>query len=139
MFLRSNRKSWSPSQKNRVAAIFLLPVWPLALPGRYFLPFSEPYRLRIADERLEMLPMRELGATNLKLWTGNRIQKPEVHSKMLETVRNVVRFTVIRKMRDKKVVLVKKPEVVVLWPTFDLNSLKLRNGRDRLSDVLEVE
>jgi len=42
-------------------------------------------------------------------------------------VRNVVKFTVILKVLDKKVVLV-KPEVVVLWSTFGLNSLKLGNG-----------
>jgi len=45
---------------------------------------------------------------------------------MLKMVRNVVKFTVIRKVLDKKVVLV-KPEVVVLWPTFGLISLKLGN------------
>jgi len=71
--------------------------------------------------------MRELGATNLNLWTGSRIQKPEVVSKMPEMVRNVVKFTVIRKVLDKKVVEV-KPEVVVLWPTFGLDLLKLRDG-----------
>ena len=68
--------------KNRVAAIFLLPVWPVALPGRSFLPYSDPYGCRIADRRLHMLPMRKPGATNLNLWTGNRIQKPEVLLKM---------------------------------------------------------
>ena len=47
------------------------------------------------------------------LWTGSRIQKPEVLSKMLEKVRNVVKFIVIRKMRDKKVA--DKPEVVVYF------------------------
>ena len=57
--------------------------------------------------------MRKLGATNLNLWTGSRIQKPEVVSKMLEIVRNVVKFNVIRKMRDKKVAV--KPEVVVYF------------------------
>ena len=45
---------------------------------------------------------------------------------MPEIVRNVVKFTVIRKVFDKKVVLV-KPGVVVLWPTFGLNSRKLHN------------
>ena len=56
--------------------------------------------------------MRKLGATNLNLWTGSRIQKPEVVSKMLEIVRNV-KFNVIRKMRDKNVA--DKPEVVVYF------------------------
>ena len=60
-----------------------------------------------------MLPMRKLGATNLNLWTGSRIQKPEVLSKMSEKVRNVVKFTFIRKMRDKTVA--DKPEVVVYF------------------------
>ena len=57
--------------------------------------------------------MRKLGATNLNLWTGSRIQKPEVVSKMPEMVQNVVKFNVIRKMRDKKVMV--KPEVVVYF------------------------
>jgi len=60
-----------------------------------------------------MLPMRKKGATYLNLWTGSRIQKPEVLSKMPEMVRNVVKFTVIRKMRDKKVAA--KPEAVVYF------------------------
>ena len=60
-----------------------------------------------------MLPMRKLGATNLNLWTGSRIQKPEVVSKMPEIVRNVVKFNVIRKMRDKNVA--DKPDVVVYF------------------------
>jgi len=47
--------------------------------------------------------MRKLVATNLNLWTGSGIQKPEVLSKMSEIVRNVVKFAVIRKMRDKKI------------------------------------
>ena len=71
--------------------------------------------------------MRKLGATNLNLWTGSRIQKPEVLSKMPEMVQNVVKFNVIRKMRDKK----SRGHTggsCVLWPTFGLNSLKLRNG-----------
>jgi len=57
--------------------------------------------------------MRNLGAKNLNLWTGSRIQKPEVLSKMPEIVRNVVKFTVIRKMRGKKVA--DKPEVGVYF------------------------
>jgi len=61
-----------------------------------------------------MRPMRELGVTNLHLWTGSRIHKPEVVSKMPETVRNVVKCTVIRKVVDKKVVLI-KPELVVYF------------------------
>ena len=77
------------------------------------MPFSGSYGCRIADRRLEILPVRKLGATYLHLWTGSRIQKPEVHSIMPEMLRNVVKFTVIRKMRDKTVA--DKPEVVVYF------------------------
>jgi len=70
--------------------------------------------------------MRKLGATNLSQWTGSRIQKPEVVSKMPEIVRNVVKFNVIRKMRDKNVA--DKPEVVCTLAYFWFNSLKLRNA-----------
>jgi len=87
--------------KYRVAAIFLLPVWPVAPPGCSFLPHSGPYCRRIEHRRLEMLPIRKPGATNLNLWTGSRIQKPEVLSKVTETVRNIVKFTTIQKMREK--------------------------------------
>jgi len=57
--------------------------------------------------------MRKPGAINLNLWTGSGIQKPEVLSKMSEIVRNVVKFAVIRKTRDKKVA--DKPEVGVYF------------------------
>jgi len=60
-----------------------------------------------------MFPIRKLGAINLNLWTGSRIKKPEVLPKMPEKVRNVVKYTVIRKMCDKKVA--DKPEVVVYF------------------------
>jgi len=60
-----------------------------------------------------MLPISKPGATNLNMWTGDRIQKPEVLSKMPEIVLNAVKFTFIRKMRDKIVVV--KPEVMVFF------------------------
>ena len=85
-----------------------------------------------------MLPMRKLGATNLNLWTGSRIQKPEVLSKMSEKVRNVVKFTFIRKMREKTVA--DKPEVVVYFRL--LLVLTRQNSitvPDRHSNVMEVE
>ena len=63
-----------------------------------------------------MLPIRKLGAIYINLWTGSRIQKPEVLFKMPEIVRNVVKFTVIRKMRYKNVA--DKPEVVVYFGLF---------------------
>ena len=63
--------------------------------------------------------MRKLVATNLNLWTGSGIQKPEVLSKMSEIVRNVVKFAVIRKMRDKKS-RGHTGSNCVLWPTFVL-------------------
>ena len=87
--------------KKRVAAIFLLPVWPLQPSGRYFLPFSGPYDCRIADIRLEIFPVRKPNVTNLNLWTGSRIRKPEVVYKVLVKVRNDAEFTIIRNIRDK--------------------------------------
>jgi len=86
----SNRKSGSLSQKKRVAAIFLLPVWPLEPPGRSFMPYSGLYCRRIAHRRLEMLSIRKTGAPNLNVWPRSTIQKPEVLSKVPEMVRNVV-------------------------------------------------
>jgi len=56
-----------------------------------------------------MFPIRKLGAINLNLWTGSRIQKPEVVSKVSDMARNVVKFTIIRKIREK--IIVVKPEV----------------------------
>jgi len=50
-------------------------------------------------------------------------------------VRNVVKFTAVRKMRYKKS-RGQTGSTCVLWPTFDLNSVTVR---DRHSDVLEVE
>jgi len=58
------------------------------------LPYSGPYGCSIADSRFEILPTRTSGETSLNFWTGSRLQKPE-------TVRNVEKFTVIRKMREK--------------------------------------
>ena len=77
------------------------------------MPVSGSYGCRIADGRLEILPTRKMGVTYLNLWTGSRIQKPEVLSKMPKKVRNVMKFTVIRKMRDDKVA--DKLEVVVYF------------------------
>ena len=57
--------------EKRVAAIFLLPVWPL--PGLSFLPYSGLYGCRMADRWLEMLSIRKPGAANLNLWTGSTI------------------------------------------------------------------
>jgi len=96
--------------KSRVAAIFLFPVWPPEHLGRSFLLYSGPYGCRIADRPLYILPVRKPGATNLNQWTGSRIQKLEVLSKMHVIFRNVVKFTVIRK-RVKNVVVV-VPEIV---------------------------
>ena len=53
--------------EKRVAAIFLLPVWPLEPPGRSFLPYSGLYCRRIAHRRLEMRSIRKSGAPNLNL------------------------------------------------------------------------
>ena len=87
--------------EKRVAAIFLLPVWPLEPPGRSILTYFGLYWRRIAHRRLEMLSIRKSGARNLNLWPGSTIQKPEVHSKVPKMVRNVVKLTSIRKTRAK--------------------------------------
>ena len=87
--------------EKRVAAIFLLPVWPLKPPGRSFLPYSGLHCRRIAHRRLEMPSVRKLGAPNLNLWPGNTIKKPKVLTKVPEMVRNVVKLTVNRKTRVK--------------------------------------
>ena len=107
--------------KNRVAAIFLFPVWSLAPLRRWFLPYSGPYGRRIADSRLEMLPRRKSGARSRNLQTRSGILKPEVLSKVLEIVGNVMKLTIFRKNREK----CRRGQTgssCVLWPTFDLNT-----------------
>ena len=83
--------------EKRVAAIFLLPVWPLEPPGGSFLFYSGLYCRRIAHRRTQMLSIRKPGAPNINLWPGSTIQKPEVLTKVPEMVPNVVKLTVIRK------------------------------------------
>ena len=65
------------------------------------MPYSGPYGCSIADSRFEILPTRKSGETSLNFWTRSRLRKPEVVLKVPETVRNVVKFTVIRKMHEK--------------------------------------
>ena len=98
LLLNKSKVGVTESEK-RVAAIFLLPVWPLEPPGRSFLPYSGLHCRRIAHGRLEMLSIRKPGAPNLNLYST--VQKPEVLSKVPEMVRNVVKLTVIRKTRVK--------------------------------------
>jgi len=83
--------------EKRVAAIFLLLVWPLEPLGCSFLPYSGLYCRGIAHRRLEMISIRKRGAPNLNLWPESTIQKPEVLSKVHEMVRKVVKLTIIRK------------------------------------------
>ena len=55
------------------------------------------------------------------------MQKPEVLSKILEMVRNAVKFIFIRKMRENN----RRRQTGssgVLWPAFDVNIVKLGNG-----------
>ena len=66
LLLDKSKVGVADSEK-RVAAIFLLPVWPLESPGRYFLPYSGLYYRRIAHRRLEILSVRTSGAHNLNL------------------------------------------------------------------------
>ena len=83
--------------EKRVAAIFLLPVWPLELPGGSFLPYSGPHGCSIADSRFKMLPTTKSAASGLNMWPRSTIQKPEVLTNVPEMVRNVVKLTIIRK------------------------------------------
>jgi len=53
----------------RVAAILLLPVWPLE-PGTLFLPYSGVYCRGIVHRRLEKLSIRKPGAANLNLYNS---------------------------------------------------------------------
>jgi len=72
-----------------------------------------------------MLPMTKSGATSRNLYTGSGILKPEVLSKVLEIVGNVVKFTIFRKNREKS----RRGQTgssSVLWPTFDLNTSRYR-------------
>ena len=85
--------------EKRVAAIFLLPVWPLEPLGRSFLPYSGLHCRGIVHRRLEKLSIRKPGAPDLNLWPESTIQKPEILSKVPEMVRKVVKLTVIRKKR----------------------------------------
>ena len=89
------------------------------------MPYFGPYGRRIADSRLEMLPMTKSGATSRNLYTGSGILKPEVLSKVPEIVGNVVKLTIFRKNREKS----RRGQTgssCVLWPTFDFNTSRGR-------------
>ena len=93
--LLDKSKGGVAESEKRVAAIFLLPVWPLEPPERSFLPYSGLCGCRTADRWLEMISVSKWGAPNLNLWTESTIQKPEVLSKVPEMVRKVVKLSVI--------------------------------------------
>ena len=93
--------------ENRVAAVFLFPVWPLEPPGRSFLPHSGLYCRGIAHRRLEMLSIRKPGAPNLNLWPESTIQKPKWSE--------VLKLTVIPKTWWSTLKWICKPEVVVYF------------------------
>ena len=65
------------------------------------MPYFVLYGCRVANRRLEILLIRKPGVTNLNYWTGSRIQKPEVQSKVPEIVRNVGNLNIIRKPNEK--------------------------------------
>jgi len=92
---------WVAESEKRVAAIFLLPVWPIEPPEGSFLPYCGLYCRRIAHLRLEMLSLRTPGVQNLNIWPESTIQKPEVLTKVPEMVQNVVKLIAIRKTRVK--------------------------------------
>jgi len=112
-----------------VVAIFVLPVWPLDPPGRSFLPYSGLYCHGIAHRRLEMLSIRKTGAPNLNLWPASTTRKPEVLSKVPEMVQKVAKLTEIRKTSWSNLKWnCKTGSSCILWPTFDVNTVKLGNG-----------
>ena len=113
--------------EKRVAAIFLLPVWPLEPPGRSFLLYSGLYCRGIVHRQLEKFSIRKSGAPNL--WPESTIQKPEVRSKVPEMVGKVVKLTVIRKLSWSNLKWIcKTGSSCILWPTFDVNTVKLGNS-----------
>ena len=115
--------------EKRVAAIFLLPVWPFEPSGSSLLLYSGLYCRGITHQRLEMLSIRKRGAPNLNLWSESTIQKPHVLSKVPEMVRKVVKLSVILKTLWSTLKWICKTESsCVLWPTFDVNTVKLGNG-----------
>ena len=98
--------------ENRVAAIFLIPVWPLEPPGRSFLPYSGMYCRRIAHRRLEMVSIRIPGAQNLNLG-------PEVQFRNRKYFQKCPKCRLIYfypKMREKS--RRHTGSSGVLWPTF---------------------
>ena len=97
--------------------------------GMLFLPYSGLYCHGIAYRRLEMLSVRKLGAPNLNLWPESAIQKPQVLWKVPEMVRKVVKFIVNRNSSWSNLKWIcKTVSSCVLWPTFDVNTVKLGNG-----------
>jgi len=126
--------------EKRVAAIFLLPVWPLEPPGRSFCLILLYCRC-IAHKRLEMLSIRKPGAPNLNLWPGNTIWKPKVLTKVPEMVLNVVKLTVIRKTRVKsrrgqRWSGFAKPEVVVYFGLlFDKSKVGVAESKKRIAAI----
>ena len=120
---------WVAESEKRVAAIFLFPVWPLEPAGSSLLPCSGLYCRVIAHRRLEMLSIRKRGAPNLNLSSESTIQRPEVLSKVHEMVRKVVKLSVIQKTLWSNLKWIcKTGSSCVLWPTFDVNTVKLGNG-----------
>jgi len=106
--------------EKRVAAIFLLP-------GRSFLLYSGLYCRGIVHRQLEKFSIRKSGAPNL--WPESTIQKPEVRSKVPEMVGKVVKLTVIRKLSWSNLKWIcKTGSSCILWPTFDVNTVKLGNS-----------
>ena len=94
-------------------------------PGTLFLPYSGLYCRGIAHRRLEMLSIRKRGSPNLNLWP----EKPEVLSKVPEMARKVVKLSVIWKTLWSNLKWIcKTGSSCVLWPTFDVNTVKLGNG-----------
>jgi len=99
----------------RVAAIFLLPVWPLEPPGRSFfaLFWRVLSRYRASTARNAREYNSETGSTFKSAWNGPK----------------VVKLSAIEKTSWSNLKWIcKTGSSCVLWPTLDVNTVKLGNG-----------
>ena len=108
---------WVDESEKRVTAIFLLPVWPLEPPERSFFALFWPVLSPYCTSTVRNAFYKDSGCAKSKSWPGSTIEKPEVHSKMPEVVRNAVKFIFIRKMREKSRCR-QTGSSGLLWPTY---------------------
>ena len=86
-------------------------------PGTLFFALFWPVLSPYCTSTVRNAFYKDTGCAKSKSWPGSTIEKPEVHSKMPEVVRNAVKFIFIRKMREKSRCR-QTGSSGVLWPTF---------------------